>query len=278
MEQLKTAPEETDILPPSRFSIGFAELWHYRELFYFFTWRDIKVRYKQTFLGVLWALMQPLLMTPILVFSFGRNLQQFTPVPYPVFVFTGFVLWNIFSTGLSGAGNGMVNNANMIKKIYFPRLIIPFSSVLVAMFDFLMTLPVIIGIFAWYHCWPGPEAIFFFPAAIILTFMATVGAGSLFSALTVKYRDFRYVLQFLIQLLLFLSNVIYPLASVPNPWVRYLLALNPMSGAITLMRGMYPNHVINWELFGISFCSGLVLFVTGLWYFRKTETYFADLA
>lgn len=270
---------EYEIKPNSKLFLGLKELIEFRELFYFFTWRDIKVKYKQTGLGILWAILQPFLLMVVftLFFSKGLNIPS-DNIPYPVFVFSGLLLWNIFSSGLSNAANSMVANAGIIKKIYFPRLIIPMSAILVALFDFFMAFIVYAGILLYYGYLPDWRFFFFLPAALAVTVMATFGLGTFIAALNVKYRDFRYVIPFFIQLLLFLTPVIYPVSIINHPWARTLLALNPMSGAIDLLRNTITHADTDWSMIGISFTSALIFFITGLFYFRKTEYYFADLA
>ena len=268
------------ITPPSKFSLGFAELWQYRELFYFFTWRDIKVKYKQTFLGFAWAVFQPFIMMVIFSLFFGRALNVPSDgIPYPLFAFSGLMLWNVFSTGLSGAGNSMVSNANIIKKIYFPRLIIPMSAILVAVFDFFMAFLVYIGLVFYYGYSLNAELLYLLPLSLLLTILATFGPGALIAAMNVKYRDFRYLLPFIIQVGLFVTPVIYPVSMVGDkPWLTKLLALNPMYAPISLIRHGLVERPLDWSLIGVSVLSGLVLLVIGVYYFRKTEGYFADLA
>lgn len=271
---------EFEIKPQRQFSLGLKELWEYRELFYFFTWRDVKVKYKQTALGFLWAIFQPLIMTLLFTVSFGRlinaNLQL--PVPYPVFVLSGFLLWNIFSSGLSNAGNSMVSNAGIIKKIYFPRLIVPASSILVSLVDFAMAFLMFIPVLLYYGCSFHLAALWLVPLSVLLAVTATFGLGTLLAALNVKYRDFRYVLPFFIQALLFATPVIYPLRISDNVLFQWLLRLNPMNAPIELFRsaisGVPPQASDIW----ISLCVSLTLFAAGVFYFRKTESYFADLA
>ena len=178
------------------------ELWSYKELFYFFTWRDIKIKYKQTALGFLWAILQPLLMMLIFTFFFGRALNVPSQnLPYPVFVFSGLLLWNMFSSGLTNSANSMVNNSQIIKKIYFPRLIIPVSSILVALFDFLMAFILFVMLLFFYQQPVLLVAVVYWPIALIICLVATLGPGCLLAALNVKYRDFRYVIPFLVQVL-----------------------------------------------------------------------------
>ena len=269
---------QTTIRPPPAFGPGLAELWRYRELFYFFTWRDIKVRYKQTFLGVAWAVLQPLLLMLVFTLLFGAGLRGQVDLPYPVFAFTGLLLWSLFAGGLMGAGMSMVANAHIIQKVYFPRLIVPISSLMVSLFDFCMGLPVLLALLAWFECSLPLSAPVFFFSGLLLAFAGTLGLGCGLSALSVKYRDFRYVLPFLVQLLLFVTPVIYPVSYVKAEWARRVLALNPMSGAIGLFRGTFSERPIDWTLTGISIASAAILLGLGLRYFRATEAYFADLA
>lgn len=271
---------EYEIAAPKRISLGIKEIWLYKELFYFFTWRDVKVKYKQTILGFLWAILQPLIMMAIFTFFFGNTLKINTgSMPYPVFVFSGLLLWNIFSNGLSSAGNSMVNNANIIKKIYFPRLIIPISSILVALFDFLMSLIIYIGILIYYKVQVSfSHLIIFFPISILLALISCFGPGCLLAALNVKYRDIRYVIPFIIQVLLFLTPVIYPVNTVNNIYIKFAMAINPMTAPIDLFRYAIIGQEINISIIIISILSSITFLITGLYYFRKTEAFFADLA
>jgi len=270
---------ETIIKPPAGITINFKELWQYRELFYFFTWRDIKVKYKQTVLGITWALLQPLALMLLFSFIFSRTLKLDFAVsmPYPVFVLSGIIIWNLFNSSVSHASESMIQNAAIIKKIYFPRLIIPFSAILVSLFDFIMAFIVfcIISFFYQPIYW---TALFYFPVAILLCLFAAFGTGSFLSALNVKFRDFRYALPFLLQLLFFASQIIYPIDVVQNQQLKYLMALNPVNGAIELFRvpltGMQPDI----SIVLISIVSSLLLCFIGIIYFRKTDFYFADIA
>jgi lipopolysaccharide transport system permease protein len=255
------------------------ELWHYRELFYFFSWRDIKIKYKQTVLGFLWAVLQPLIMMLIFTFFFGRALKVPSQnLPYPVFVFSGLLIWNTFSSGLTSAANSMINNAAIIKKIYFPRLIIPVSSILVALFDFLMAFVLFIPLLLFFGQAVSGHAFWCWPLALLISMVATLGPGSWLAALNVKYRDFRYVIPFLIQILFFLTPVLYPVSLLDHPLLRYLLAASPMYAAVELFRfpltGLIPDPI----LLSISLGSGIVFLTIGLLYFKRTEDFFADFA
>ena len=272
---------EYEIKPKNKFSIGLAELWHYRELFYFFTWRDIKVKYKQTLLGFLWAILQPIVMTLLLTFSLGKIIAENATLnmPYPLFAISGLVIWNIFSSGLANAGNSMVINSNIIKKIYFPRLIIPISAILVSLFDFLMAFIVFIGMLIYYKTPISiPDFILFLPVSLCITCIATFGMGCWLAALNIKYRDFRYLIPFIIQGLLFLSPVIYPIELINTVHLKYVFALNPMYAAIEFFRHAFTMQAFETDLILISVFSSLLFFIVGLFHFRKTESYFADLA
>lgn len=271
---------EYEIKLRSNFRLGLGELWDYRELFFFFTWRDIQVKYKQTILGFLWAVLQPLIMMLVFTLFFSRVLNTGnSSLPYPVFVLSGLILWGLFSNGLLTASNSMVTNANIIKKIYFPRLIIPFSAILSALFDFIMALIIYALVVLYYH--PAVnwlELAWCLPSAILLSVFAALGPGLLLCALNVKFRDFRYVVPFLIQLLLFLTPVIYPVEMLKLDFARYLLALNPMSAAITIFRMPLLTTEPAADLLLISILSNIFFLAAGIIYFRKTESFFADQA
>lgn len=256
-----------------------AELWRYRELFYFFTWRDIKIKYKQTVLGFVWVVLQPLLMMIIFTLFFGRALNVPSQnLPYPIFVFSGLLVWNMFSAGLTSSANSMVNNSQIIKKIYFPRLVVPGAALLVSLFDFLMSFILFIGLLIIYGQEVSFHAIWAWPMSILLALVATLGPGSWLAALNIKYRDFRYVVPFLIQVLFFLTPVIYPVTFLKHDILQYLLACNPIYGAIELFR--FPLNVeagLNLNYFLISGGSCLIILMIGVVYFRKTENFFADL-
>ena len=278
MASISSNPEYV-ITAENRQLMDMSELWRYRELFYFFTWRDIKIKYKQTVLGFLWAIIQPVLMMVIFTFFFGQALNiPSQNIPYPVFVFSGLLLWNLYATGLSSSANSMVANAHIIKKIYFPRLIIPVSSVLVALFDFFMAILIFFVLLVYYQQPVGLNAIWMWPCAILITIIATLGPGAWIAALNVKYRDFRYVIPFLIQVLFFLTPVIYPINILEHEILRYAVAISPMYAAIELFRIPIVSQTPDLGLIGISLVSTILLFVGGLFYFKKAEDFFADFA
>jgi len=259
--------------------IGIKELLYYRELFYFFTLRDIKVKYKQTFLGFAWASLQPLIMALIFTVFFSGIIGEKVNLgmPYPMFVLIGMIMWNVFSSGLSNASNSMINNANIIKKIYFPRLIIPMSSILVSVFDFLMAFVILVPFSFYYSTYFQFEALIYIPLALLNTVLVTFGLGSFLAALNIKYRDFRYIVPFLIQSLLFISPVIYPADITDNEVMLWINKFNPMSLSLDLIRSSFSGSFeisIN-MLFNL--ISTVLIFVVGLLYFKRTENYFADI-
>jgi lipopolysaccharide transport system permease protein len=267
-----------DIIEPEQRNIfNWKELWRYKELFYFFTWRDIKIKYKQTVLGFLWAVLQPVLM--MLIFTlFGRTLSiDSHGIPYELFVFSGLLIWTIFSTGLLSASNSIINNALIIKKIYFPRLVIPVSSILVSLFDFMLALVLLLPMLIFFRQPVHWSAIYLWPLSILVAVIATLGLGCWLAALNIKYRDFRYVIPFFIQIMFFISSVIYPVSMIGNTMLRNVLAASPVYAAVELFRvpltGVWPDSTS----LTISLASGVFFLFLGLIYFRRMEEHFADL-
>ncbi|MEO5600089.1 MAG: ABC transporter permease [Cyclobacteriaceae bacterium] len=268
------------IIEPTRKKVfDLKELWQYRELFYFFTWRDVKVKYKETVLGIIWVILQPILSVGIFSIFFGRGLNvPSAGLPYPVFVFSGLLLWTVFSASISNGGNSMVTNAPIIKKIYFPRIIIPISSILVSAIDFIIAFAVFIAMLMYYNVVVDfPGVLYFWPAAIVLMILGTLGISCWLAALNVKYRDFRFVIPFGLQIALFVTPVIYPISILGETSLTYVLAINPMYGAIMLFRAPFGLVVSKPELL-ISLFSSFILLLWGVYYFKKTEAYFADIA
>jgi lipopolysaccharide transport system permease protein len=255
-----------------------AELWRFRELFYFFTWRDVKIKYKHTILGVLWAVLQPVLITAILT-VFGRSLRIDTHgLPYEVFVFAGLLIWNIFSTGLINASNSIISNSTIIRKIYFPRLVIPVCSILVALFDFVVASILLIPVLIWFGQPVHWDMIWAWPAGILMAVAGTLGPGCWLAALNIKYRDFRYIVPFVVQVLFFVSPVIYPLSLIKVPALQNVLAASPAYGAIQLFRAPLTGDWGDTGFLLISLCSTLALLFLGTAYFKRTEDTFGDLA
>jgi lipopolysaccharide transport system permease protein len=265
------------IKPKNKFSFGFNELLEYYELLYFFIWRDVKVKYKQTALGFLWAILQPLFLTIIFTFAFKKSLGSETDIEYVLFLLSGMLIWNLFSSGLNNASNSMINNSNIIKKIYFPRLIIPISSIFVSVIDYLITLVVFFVVVLFYNESINIWVIILIPLSLILTVITTIGIGMFMAALNVKYRDVRYVLPFFIQSLMFLSPIIYPLKISDNVIFEIILKYNPLSASLELTRGSFQNYQINWDIVVGSSLISIIFFIFGFYYFRKTENYFADI-
>ncbi len=257
--------------------IDLKQIWQYRELFYFLTKRDIKVRYKQTVLGGLWAIIQPVFTMIVFTLFFGRLAKMPSDgVPYPIFVYAGLLPWTYFSNAVSASGNSLVGSANLITKVYFPRLIVPASASLAGLLDFFIAMLVLGALMIYYQFVPG-VGILLFPFLVGLTFMCAVGVGLWLSALNVQYRDIRYVIPFLVQIWMFVSPVIYPISMVKEKY-QWLLALNPMGGVIKAYRASVLGHQpIDWLLLGISTVIIFVIFVSGLFYFRRMEKYFADI-
>ncbi len=269
---------ETIIRPKKTFSLtDLKELWNFRELLYFLTWRDLKVRYKQTVIGAGWAIFQPLLTMIIFTVFFGKLAQiPSDNVPYPIFVYVGLLFWQFFSGALSETSNTLIANQAIITKVYFPRLILPISTVVTKFIDFAIASLVLVGMMIYYGFLPQLTGLLILPLLLIITFMAAVGSGLFLAALNVKYRDVRYVLPFFIQILLFITPVIYP-ASIAGKY-SWLLAINPMTGVIQAARAALLNTTpINWTLIGLSFIACLIILTIGVIYFKKVERYFADI-
>jgi lipopolysaccharide transport system permease protein len=254
------------------------DLWRYRELFYFLAWRDILVRYKQTTIGIAWALIRPFLTMVVFTVVFG-NLAKLPSegAPYPILVFAAMLPWQFFSSALSECSNSLVANSNMISKVYFPRLIVPTSAVIVSFVDFLISGIILIALMVWYQFMPDWR-ILTLPLFILIAFLAAIGGGLWLAALTVEYRDFRYIVPFIVQFGLYISPVGFSSSIVPEQW-RLLYSLNPMVSVIDGFRWaiLGGNSTLFWPGFILSLGLVILLFVSGIWYFRKTERTFADV-
>ncbi len=254
------------------------DLWRYRELFLFLAWRDILVRYKQTVVGVAWAVIRPLLTMVVLTFVFGKLAGMPSKgVPYPILVFCGMLPWQFFAAALSESGNSLVANAGMISKVYFPRLVIPASSIITSLVDLFVSACLMAVMMAYYQFAPSPR-VFLLPCFIILAFGAAFGAGLWISALMVKYRDFRFIVPFIVQFGLYVSPVGFSSSNVPLEW-RMLYSLNPMVGVIDGFRWaiLGGEHSIYLPGLTLSLILIPVLIASGIWFFRKTERTFADV-
>lgn len=258
--------------------IDIGEIWNFRELLYIFVWKNLKIRYKQTFLGILWVVFQPLITMMIFTTFFGSLTKiPSGKMPYSLFVLCGLIFWTFFSTTLAHASETMVGNEIIIKKIYFPKIILPLSSVITGLLDFAINLLLLLiyGIFLGFV--PSFLSLIIFPFGIILTFITSLGLGLLLASLNVKYRDVRYILPFFIQMLLFVTPVIYPL-SIVSERNRILMAFNPMTAVIEFTRYAYSSdYMIRYEILIISTFSSLMILFIGIWHFKRTEQFFADI-
>jgi lipopolysaccharide transport system permease protein len=255
------------------------DIWNYRELFYFLAWRDILVRYKQTVIGVAWSVLRPLLTMIVFTIVFGKiaKLPSEGDVPYTILVFAALLPWQFFANAFAEAGNSLVSNATMVSKIYFPRLIIPTSTVIVSLVDMLISGLILIGMMVWYGYFPDARVLFL-PLFILVTFFAAMGTGLWIAALNVKYRDFRYIIPFVVQFGLYISPVGFSSSVIPEQW-RLLYSVNPMVGVIDGFRWaiLGGNSQIYWPGFLLSLGLVAMIFITGVMFFRKTEKAFADV-
>jgi lipopolysaccharide transport system permease protein len=267
------------IIEPSRtwVPLKLGDLWEYRELLYFLTWRDVKVRYKQTLLGAAWAILQPLLTMLVFTLLFGRlGGIQTGPIPYPLFAFGGLLIWTFFSNSVANSGNSLVGSSNLITKIYFPRMIIPTAAVAAGLVDFVLAFLIQIVLMAYYRVhltW----AILMTPVLLLVAALLAVGVGMWLSALNVKYRDIRYAIPFLIQIWMFASGVIYPVSMLPPKW-QLLLRLNPLTGIIENFRAaLFGNQPLEWNSLLIAVAITLSVLVYSAFSFRRMERHFADV-
>lgn len=258
------------------------DLWKYRELFYFLAWRDLLVRYKQTVVGIMWALIRPILTMFILTFVFGKlGKMSSGGVPYPLLVFCGLLPWQFFSTALSESGNSLVNNSNLISKVYFPRLVVPAGSVITSFVDFLISAVFLALLMLWYRFVP-PATLWLLPLFVILAFAVSLGAGLWIAALMVEYRDFRFIVPFVVQFGLYISSVGFRSSEVSDKYgdqCRLLYSLNPIVGVIDGFRWCILGGQNTLYIPGLlaSVLGTLFLLVSGIWYFRRTERKFADV-
>jgi lipopolysaccharide transport system permease protein len=252
------------------------DLWRFRELFYILSWRDIKVRYKQTVIGAAWSVIRPVLTTIIFTIVFSRVAKLSAPseAPYALMVFAGMVPWQFFANALGEASNSLVGNANLITKVYFPRLIVPASSIITSLVDLAISLGILAIMFVIYQFVPDVK-ILLLPIFIIIALIAATGVGLYITALNVKYRDFRYIIPFIVQFGLYATPVGFSSSMIPEKW-RLLYAINPMVGVIDGFRWCMLNEVMYWPGFLVSLNSSFLFLLLGIWYFRKTEKSFAD--
>jgi lipopolysaccharide transport system permease protein len=260
------------------FHLGLKELWEYHELLFFLAWRDIKVRYKQTMLGATWAIIQPFCTMVVFSIFFGKlGKIPSDGIPYPIFSFVALVPWTFFASSLAQSSNSLVSSANLLKKIYFPRLIIPISAVSSHLIDFFFAFLVLLGMMVYYHVSPTP-AVVWLPLFLLLALITSLGVGLWLSAMNIKYRDIKYTIPFLSQIWMFMTPIAYPSSLLPEPW-RSLYGINPMAGVVEGFR---------WALLGsathpgpmliVSSLVSIIILFSGVLYFRKMERTFADIA
>ena len=267
------------IIEPNKNAAYFwKELWQYRDLFYFLAWRDVLVRYKQTVIGVAWSVLRPLLTMVVFTIVFGKIAKlPSDDLPYPVLVFTAMLPWQFFSNTFTESSNSLISNAQLISKVYFPRLIIPTTAMVVSLIDLAISFGILILLMIWYGVMPDIRCVFL-PLLLMMAVLTSLGAGYIIAALNVKYRDFRYVVPFIAQFGLYISPVGFSSSVVPESW-RVIYSFNPMVGVIDGFRwGLLGSDVtIYWPGFILSVFLSIVLFIFGIIYFNKTERSFADV-
>jgi lipopolysaccharide transport system permease protein len=258
-------------------AVRLKDLWAYRELLYFLTWRDVKVRYKQTSLGAAWAVLQPLLTMLVFTLLFGRLAGiQSGDIPYPLFSYAGLLIWTFFANAISNSGNSLVSSANLITKVYFPRMIIPAAAVIAGLVDLAIALIVLVPLMIYYKASVGVGVVMI-PLLLALCALLALGVGMWLSALNVKYRDIRYAIPFLIQLWMFASPVIYPASLLPEKW-RWILFLNPLTGIIDNFRiALFGGQSFAWKSLGISAVVTIFVLFYSAYSFRRMERHFADI-
>jgi lipopolysaccharide transport system permease protein len=258
--------------------LNLRELRAYKGLFYFMVWRDLKIRYQQTVLGVAWAVIQPLVSTILFTIIFGRLAKVPSDgVPYPVFALAAMIPWTFFSSSYANASMSLIGSANMISKIYFPRLIIPFTPVLVGLVDFAVSAVLLVIAMVIFGVGPSPIAILLVPFLLLVLLLTTAGVGSLLAAVNLEFRDVKHVVPFLTQLWMYASPVVYPISIIPERW-RLLYAVNPLAGIIEGLRAALFDLPVPWAVIAVSSLSGVAVFVLGILHFRRTEPRFADIA
>ncbi len=276
---MKDQTEYTLIIESGRTELHYwKDLWRYRELFYFLSWRDILVRYKQTVIGIAWSIVRPLLTMVVFVIVFGKIAKLPSDgVPYPIMVFTAMLPWQFFANSLSESSNSLLANANMLSKVYFPRLIVPTSAVIVSLVDFFISFIILVVLMIWYQLMPGWRILALLPF-LGLALFASLGFGLLLAALNVKYRDFRYIVPFIVQFGLYISPVGFSSSIVPEKW-RLVYSLNPMVGVIDGFRWAILGEAMKVYVpgFVISLLVNVAILIVGVGYFRRTERKFADI-
>jgi lipopolysaccharide transport system permease protein len=278
MQSFRLPTEPLVVIQPSKkwSLLSFKDIWAYRELLFFLTWRDVKVRYKQTALGAAWAILQPLFMMIIFTIFFGRLAAvDSAGIPYPLFALAGLVPWTFFANSITASGNSLVGSANLITKVYFPRLIVPAAAMLAGLVDFVLAFLLLCGLMLYYQVSLTAQVLFL-PVLILLTALFGLGVGTWMAALNVKYRDVRFALPFVIQLWLFVSSVILPSSSVPQKW-RWILMFNPMSGIIEGYRSALFGLPFDWPAIGMAAVLTVLVLLYSFYSFGRVERSFADI-
>ena len=274
---LPSPPRKLKLRPKTGWQpVDFREIWHYRELLWILAKRDIQVRYKQTVLGILWAVIQPFAQMIVFTLLFARNGFSTDGIAPPLFYFSGSICWLLFASALGNSGNSLTANQNLITKVYFPRLIIPIAAVITALVDFSISFLLLMALMGWFHAIPS-RALLFFPVFVALALLAALSVGLWLSALNVQYRDVRYVINFMVQFWFFITPVIYPSSIVKTHWKQILLGVNPMSGVVEGFRWCLFGRPAPGPMTAVSVATILVLLVGGLFYFRRLEKTFADV-
>ena len=275
---IRQVPPVTVIKPPGRWgALDPREMWRYRELLYFLVWRDLKVRYKQTVFGGAWAILQPFLTMVVFSIVFGQFIDVPSDgVPYPVFSYTALLPWTLFAGGVARAGNSLIQDPNLLSKVYFPRVALPVAAVSSLLLDFCVAFVILLGLMVYYEIAPGPTALAV-PGFLLLAYVVTVGIGLWLSALNVKYRDINYVIPLLVQFWLFLTPIAYPVSLVPEQW-QTVYSLNPMVGVVEGFRwALLGTSGLSLGVLLASSATALIILTVGLLYFRRTEREFADV-
>jgi len=259
-------------------SLRLGELWAYRELVYFLTWRDVKVRYKQTVLGAAWAILQPFLTMLVFSLFFGKLAKMPSDgVPYPIFVFAALVPWTFFANGLTQSSNSLVGSANLITKVYFPRLAVPVATILSGVIDFLLAFVVLLSMMFYYRMAPSGHVVWL-PVFMLLALLTSLGVGLWLSAMNVQFRDVRYTIPFLTQFWMFATPIVFPITLLREPWKRTVFAINPMVGAVEGFRwAIFGTREAPIAIVAVSFAAALTVLAAGALYFRRMERTFADI-
>lgn len=280
VEVLKTISQETRVIDAAErwWLVDWRELWHYRDLFRFLVWRDIKIRYAQSILGIGWAIIQPLFSMVVFTIIFGRFVQVDSEgVPYAIFSYAALVPWSYFSSALTGASESLVNQVELLTKVYFPRVVIPIAPVLGKLIDFAISILILFGMMAWFGIAPTWWALFT-PVLILLMMVTAAGMGLWLTALAIQYRDIKYGLNFFVQLLMYAAPVVYPTSIIPERF-QLIYAINPMVGVIEGFRSaLLGTNLMPWDLLAVGTATALLIFFSGAVYFRRMERIFADVA